>query len=315
MIVDVHAHAFSREYVDLIARLGASDAALAPARHVLPDACELGLSKRLTTMAESGVKRQILSMSAATPYLDNSAASVEAARFLNDELAQLCRTHPEQFSFFATLPMPHVDASLEELRRSLDELSAAGITFTTSIRTQMLTDPEFADVFAELDRRAAVVFLHPPGLACASPLIRQSGLTWPLGAPVEDALCAIQLMQAGFPRRYPNMKIILPHLAGFLAYLRYRFERSTKVMMPNEDAPSVQMRKFWYDSSNGEPASLVHAIAAFGIERILFGSDYPYWTGTDYQHGVDYISEAGLTADQLQSIQFSNARTLFPHVL
>jgi predicted TIM-barrel fold metal-dependent hydrolase len=169
-------------------------------------------------------------------------------------------------------------------------------------------------VFAELDRRAAVVFLHPPGLACASPLIQKSGLTWPLGAPVEEALCAIQLMQAGFPRRYPNMKIILPHLAGFLAHLRYRFDRSTTLLMPNQDPPSVQMRKFWYDSSNGEPASLAHAIQAFGIERILFGSDYPYWVDDDYQHGVDYISEAGLSDEQLRAVQFGNARTLLPHV-
>ena len=311
MHVDVHAHAFSEAYVELIARFGASDAALRSARLVLPNASKSGLSKRLATMDESGIERQILSMSAATPYFDDSASSVQAARFLNDELAELCRSHPARFSFFATLPMPHVDASLEELRRSLDELSAAGITFTTSILGRLLTEPAFADVFAELDRRATVVFLHPPGLACASPLIYQSGLAWPLGAPVEDALCALQLMQAGFPRRYPNMKVILPHLAGFLAHLRYRFERSAELIMPNENSPSVQMRQFWYDSSNGEPESLMHAVRAFGIDRILFGSDYPYWIGADYDHGVNFLTMAGLDDHQLEAIQFRNARLLF----
>ena len=311
MHIDVHAHAFSETYVDLIERLGAANEVLASARLVLSDASEAALPKRLARMDVSGVARQILSMSAATPYFDDEAAGVQAARFLNDEHAELCRRYPTRFAFFATLPMPHVDAALEELRRSFDELSAVGVTFTTSIRGRALSEPAFAEIFAELNRRAAVVFLHPPGLSCASPLIRESGLAWALGAPVEDALCALQLMQAGFPRRYPQMKVILPHLAGFLAHLRFRFDRSADMIMPSEEKPSVQMRKFWYDSSNGERDSLIHAVSAFGIDRILYGSDYPYWIGQDYDQSVTYLTDAGLDASEVEAIQRGNARDLF----
>jgi aminocarboxymuconate-semialdehyde decarboxylase len=117
-------------------------------------------------------------------------------------------------------------------------------------------------------------------------------------------------MQADFPHRYPNVKIILPHLAGFLAHLRFRFDRSPELLGPGGDKPSAQMRKFWYDSSNGEPESLKHAVSAFGIDRILLGTDYPYWIGPDYDHSVTYPTLAGLDDGEIAAIQYGNARSL-----
>ncbi len=309
--IDVHAHAFSTEYIDLLEQLGAPGDVLVPARMVIAEASPQGVPERLAAMDGSDVERQILSMSAATPYFDDAASAVRAARVSNDEHAALCRAHPARFSFFATLPMPHVDAALEEIRRAFDELGAAGVTFTTSIRVRSLAEPAFAEVFAELDRRAAVVFLHPPGLACASPLIRESGLAWSVGAPIEDAVCAMQLMKAGFPRRYPQLKIIMPHLGGFLPFLRYRLDRSTERQMPGEDPPSVQMRKFWYDTANGDPDALLHSISTYGLERIVFGTDYPYWMGASYDRAVDYLALTGLGEAELRAIRYENARALF----
>lgn len=310
--IDVHAHAFSAPYVDLLERLGAHRDVIAPARMVVAATPDDDLRDRLAHMDEGGVERAILSMSAATPYFDEAAPAIGAARFLNDEHAGRCRDHPARFSFFATLPMPHVDAALAELARAVDELGAVGVTFTTSIQGRPLTDPAFAPVFAELDRRAAVVFLHPPGLACASPLIRESGLAWSLGAPIEDAVCALQLMQAGFPRRYPHLKIILPHLGGFLPFLRYRLDRGADRKFPGDDPPSVQMRKFWYDTANGEPEALTHAVHAYGIDRILWGSDYPYWREESYQRAVDYLALTGLPEHDLDAIRYGNAAQLIP---
>src|SRR5579871_5475120 len=113
--IDVHAHAFSAGYVDLIERLGAPAEVVAPARMVVAASPDADLRDRLAHMDAGHVERAVLSMSGATPYLDDRAAAVQAARFLNDEHATLCRAHPARFSFFATLPLPHVDAALAEL--------------------------------------------------------------------------------------------------------------------------------------------------------------------------------------------------------
>ena len=306
----MHAHYFDRAYVDLLESLGVDARIIPDARRAVSAAADNGIAERLDVMDRSGVERQMLSMSAVTPYLDDVAAAVRGARFLNDQHAGLQRAHPQRFGFFATLPMPHVDASLAEIARAFDDLQAGGVTFTTSIRSRSLADPAFDAVFAELDRRAAVVFLHPAGFACESPTIEASGLAWPVGAPVEDAVCAMQLVRAGFPERYPRLKIIVPHLGGFLPFLRYRLDK-TNSRRPGQDKPSTQWRKFWYDTANGEPAALRQAVDVYGADRILFGSDYPYWTDESYAHAVHYLELAGLGAPELAAIRSGNARALF----
>lgn len=307
----MHVHHFSGAYINLLEQLGCDERILFDARRVVSPAADDGVAERLAVMDNSNVARQMLSMSAATPYLEDERDAVRAAEFINDEHAELRRKHPARFGFFAALPMPHIDAALTELRRTFDDLHADGATFTTSVNARSLADPAFEPVFAELNRRAAVVFIHPPGFACESPLIAESRLTWPLGAPVEDAVCALQLMQAGFPRRYPQLKIILPHLGGMLPFLRYRLDRGGIRSVAGEELPSVQMRKFWYDTANGEPRSLAHAADAFGIDRLLFGSDYPYWTDESYGHAVGYLEMAGLPEHDVTAIQSGNARKLF----
>lgn len=293
----------------MLESLGVDSRIIPDARRALSTASDNGIAERLDVMDRTHVERQMLSMSAVTPYLDDVRAAVRGAQFLNDRHAELSRAHPERFGFFATLPMPHVDASLAEVGRAFDGLHAAGATFTTSIRSRPLTDPAFEPIFAELDRRAAVVFLHPAGFACESPLIEQSGLAWPVGAPVEDAVCAMQMVRAGFPERYPGLKIIIPHLGGFLPFLRYRLDRGGP-MKKSGVPPSTHLRKFWYDTANGEPAALRHAIEVYGADRILFGSDYPYWSGAAYEHAVNFLETAGLDEPGLAGVRSENARAL-----
>jgi aminocarboxymuconate-semialdehyde decarboxylase len=308
--IDVHAHAFSAAYIDLLEELGAPGDVVAPTRMVAATSPAADLRNRIAHMDEGFVERAVLSMSAATPYFNDPAAALRAARFLNDEHAELCRTHAGRFSFFATLPLPHVDAALDELDRAVGELGAAGVTLSTTIQGRPLTDASFAEVFAELDRRAAVVFLHPPGLSCASPLIRESGLAWSVGNPLESAVCALQLLEAGFPRRFPRLNIIVPHLGGFLPFLRYRLDKAAARKFTYGDPPSEQMRKFYYDSVNGEPEALTLAVHTFGSDRILWGSDYPYWRGEAFRHAVDYLALTGLPVNDLKRIRYDNAAAL-----
>jgi predicted TIM-barrel fold metal-dependent hydrolase len=120
----------------------------------------------------------------------------------------------------------------------------------------------------------------------------------------------MQLMRAGFPRRYPQLKIILPHLGGFLAFLRYRTTRHAHRNMPTEEAPATQMRKFWYDTANGEPEALRIAAACYGADKLLYGSDYPYWD-EDYDVTWQYLEKAGLSESELAAVRSGNARALF----
>ncbi len=106
---------------------------------------------------------------------------------------------------------PHIDESIAELGRALDELGMAGVVMNTTILGQALAEPRFEPIFAELNRRGAVLYLHPAGNSACTPLIKDFSLTWMVGAPVEDTISTMQLITRGIPSRYPDVKIINSH--------------------------------------------------------------------------------------------------------
>jgi aminocarboxymuconate-semialdehyde decarboxylase len=315
MRIDVHAHYFSGEYLDLLDRSGGVESTTSPGRRCLWPSPAEDVAVRFEAMDRAGVTLQILSISGVAPYFADKAAAVAGARLANDNYAGLVRAHPGRFAAFATLPMPHVDAALVELTRALDELGAVGVTLSTSVLGKSLADPAFAPIFEELNRRRTVLFIHPAGVACHSPDIMSSGLQWPLGAPFEDTLCAIQLIQAGFPLKYPQMKTILPHLGGTLPMLVHRLDELSRRHVNIELNMYDAVKHFWYDTVNGFPPALRLACDAFGTDRILFGTDYPFWRENAHQLAMTYIHEIGLSEAEKESIFSGNARGIFGSAL
>jgi aminocarboxymuconate-semialdehyde decarboxylase len=311
MHIDVHAHYFSAEYLDLLDASGGIESTTSPGRRSLWPSPSIDLDVRFAAMDRAGVRLQILSISGVAPYFANEAAAVAGARMANDQYAELVRANPGRLAAFATLPMPHVDAALEELRRGLDDLGAVGVTLSTSVLGKSLGDPLFAPIFEELNRRRSVLFIHPAGVACHSPDIMSSGLQWPLGAPFEDTLCAIQLIQAGFPTKYPHMRTILPHLGGTLPMLVHRLDELSRRHVDIELNMYDAVKHFYYDTVNGFPPSLRLACSAFGTERILFGTDYPFWREEAHQLAMTYIHEIGLSEAEKTAIFSGNALGIF----
>ena len=197
------------------------------------------------------------------------------------------------------------------MRRGLDELGAVGVTLSTSVLGMSLGDPRFAPIFEELNRRKSVLFVHPAGVACHSPDVMSSGLQWPLGAPFEDTLCAIQLIQAGFPTKYRDMTVILPHLGGTLPMLVKRLDELSRRHVDTELNMFDAVRYFRYDTVNGFPPALRLACDAFGTDRILFGTDYAFWREEAHQLAMTYIHEIGLSDADKDAIFSGNALGIF----
>jgi predicted TIM-barrel fold metal-dependent hydrolase len=311
MRLDVHAHYFCQDYIDVLERAGIGPETLEPAYRLLHPTREADFAERFGAMDRAHVDKQILSVSGVAPFTLNEKGAIEGARFANDLYAGLAKELPARFAAFGVLPMPHVQSAIAEISRCLDELDMWGITMTTSILGTSLADPSFDPIYAELDKRGAVLFIHPAGLACGSHELVETGLTWPLGAPFEDTMAILELVQAGFTQRFPRIKAIVPHLGGTLPFLSQRLDHMAQRFMPGKGVPSEVLRQFWFDSVNGHPPSLRHAIETFGIDRIVFGTDWPFWKGEAHQLAADYISNSGLTADQIAAIDSGNAKALF----
>src|ERR1700674_4801435 len=108
----------------------------------------------------------------------------------------IVREYPKRFAAFPCTPLPHVQASIEEIRRALDDLGMVGVTAGTTVLGKSIADPDFVEFWVELNRRKAVLFIHPIGAGAPSEAIEASRLTWPIGAPLEDTICMVQFMQA-----------------------------------------------------------------------------------------------------------------------
>jgi 6-methylsalicylate decarboxylase len=315
MRIDVHAHYLSNDYLDLLDRMGGIEPGTDTGRPVTWPNREADLDARFHVMQQAGVDLQILSVSGLAPYYDSAPKAVEGARYANDMYAELMRAHPGKFSAFACLPLPHIDASIAELARALDELGMAGVTMTTSVLGRHLGDPLFAPLYAELDRRGTILFIHPAGLACGSPPIKAAGLLWPLGGTAEDTLCAVHMMQSGFTVKFPNVRAILPHLGGTLPFLMHRLDRPLRKSLPGGAPLKDVARKFWYDSVNGEPAALRCACELLGIDRIVFGTDYPFFRDDAYKAAADYIVGSGLAAADVEAIFETNPKRLLDGII
>jgi 6-methylsalicylate decarboxylase len=291
MRIDVHAHYWTDAYLDMLVELGKTDTAT---QRGIGAGGGAELDARLELMDRAGIDVQVLSAAPQLPYGADADSAIAAARYVNDEYAALVAAHPDRFRAFAATPMPHIDAAIAELGRALDELGMVGVTMNTSILGRAITDADFGGVFAELDRRGAVLYLHPVGNGACSPLVSEHGITWMVGAPFEDTIAAMQLITSGHLQRYPGVKVICSHLGGALPMITRRADDHVVWEAPDTpEPPSEAALRLWYDSvSHCHGPALRCAIDTFGADRILLGTDFPYEDGDTFVRAVDYIIDA-----------------------
>jgi 6-methylsalicylate decarboxylase len=309
MRIDVHAHYWTEDYLDLLAGLGNTGAAAARGIGAGGGA---ELDARLQLMDRAGVELQVLSACPQEPYFADAEKAARAARFANDQYAELVRRRPDRFRAFAALPMPHLEESAAEMRRALDELGMAGVAMTTTVLGRALVEPEFAPVFAELNSRSTVLYLHPAGNSACSPLIGNYQLTWMVGAPVEDTISIMHLITHGIPARYPHIKIINSHLGGALPMLLRRADDQYRWEAPaTPEPPGLSARRMWYDTvGHGHVPALRCAIDSLGADRLLLGTDFPYENGDTFVRAVDYINDPQIDPAAARNILDQNASAL-----
>jgi len=317
--IDVHGHVFPTPYLDLLDKMGAGGSGGGTGTHIARIAPGSGspaeLEARFQMLDRAGVKVQILSAAPQLPYFAKKEDAITAAKFINDSYADYVRRYPDRFAAYVATPLPHVDAALEEMARGLDQLGFVGVTMGTSVLTQSVADPMFNPFWEEMNRRGTILFFHPHGLGACSPLVMDKNLTWPIGALIEDTTVVGHLIVNQIPKRYPNVKIIVPHLGGDISLIIRRIDFQKGLYMPADaETPSTTAKRFWYDTVCHAHAPALRCMCdSIGADRMMLGSDYPYEVGPLYQSCVDFIKDpaVGITAAQAEAIMDRNAQALF----
>ena len=314
MILDVHAHYHPAAYIEAISGFMEQRRHGGFSRFPETDA-EEHIQGRLAMMERAGVGMQLLSPAAgAAPYARDEAAAVNAARIGNDLNAALVARFPDKFKAFVSLPLPHIAASLRELGRGMDELGMVGVNMHISALDRSVAEDEFLPIYAEMDRRAGIIFYHPCGNSICSPMISDYGFGAAVGTSLEDSVIGLHLIAKQIPSKYPNITFIIPHFGGILPMLLDRLNNQFSMAQNGlPEPPKDTARRFYYDIvGHGSDAALTCAWKAFGADHILAGSDFPVLLNwEEYHRNFDWVREAGLPEADVDQILNRTAQVVF----
>ncbi|WP_432630362.1 amidohydrolase family protein [Brotaphodocola sp.] len=274
-IMDVHSHILTKAYKDFIVENhGELEDGFA-----LPD---WDAKKHMEMMEECGIDFSIVSVSSPHPYYGDEEACIRITRAMNEESAKLKVDHPDKFGFFASLPLPSIEASVQEIIYADEVLHANGVKLPSNCRGIYLGNPVLDPVFEELNRRSLPVVIHPHKPSAVTEGVFSYG-----PVPLYEFLCdttrtVLDLMSSGVLERYPNIKVVVPHCGSFLPNILKRF-RSLQPILINQgllENPidiDKNMENLYFDlAGNPAPDMLPLLLTITTPDKIMYGGDFPF---------------------------------------
>jgi predicted TIM-barrel fold metal-dependent hydrolase len=302
--IDTHQHILPPFYTAWLRSHGIVDAG----GRLLP---EWSADSALSLMSDANISTSIVSISTPGVHLGDDGQARDMARQANEFMADLVRRHPQQFGFFAVLPLPDLDGAIAEARYALDVLKADGVMLLANVRGTYLGDPQWDPLMAELDQRQTVAFVHPSEL----PGPEVPGIpAFAADFLLDTTRAAIQMAKNGVLERCPSLKIVLSHAGGFLPYAA---ERVARVCSPDgSNAGGIaRLRRFWFDTAlSSSPYALPALLAFANPHQITYGSDWPFAPKERSLHFASLLDQHPLTDEQRESIHRTNALTLIPRI-
>jgi predicted TIM-barrel fold metal-dependent hydrolase len=273
------------------------------------------LQKQIEDMDIAGVTRAMLSVT--TPGVPATGElGRRIARESNEYAAKLAADHGRRFGAFTCVPMDDMDAALKEVAYGFDVLKAQGVGLFTSYSGHWLGDVQFDPLFAELERRKAIVYVHPTSAACCARLIPEVADTLiEYGTDTTRAIASYVFR--GSARRFPNVRMIWSHSAGTMPYLIERFDGAdhspaAKAQLP--DGFRASIGRFWYDIAQASNPVATRALrSVVPMERIVFGTDYPFRTSLEHVNGLE--SSKVFSRQEIAAIYRGNVAQQLPELV
>ena len=322
-VIDVHTHMFTAKWLELIKKEGGiyniktrpdeqQEIFRGDTPVVIPQRGHFDYRLRIEHMDRSGIDVSIVSLTCPNVYWGGEAASCEAARESNDSMAEAQAAHPARIRWLASLPWEYPERALEELDRACTD-GAVGVMVLANVSGRSLTQPMFAPVWAEIDRRRLPVLVHPtdpPGVDLMD--MTKFDLSWSVGFMFDTTLAITRMIFEGFFDRHPGLKIIASHGGGTLPYLVGRFEKGDEVEIPSrrqmKRKPADYLRHIYYDCITYNLSALKYLISVVGAEHVLFGTDWPHQV---HDTKGALANTAALAASEMNAIRSENARRVF----
>jgi predicted TIM-barrel fold metal-dependent hydrolase len=267
-------------------------------------------------MDRNGIAAAVTSISAPGVWFGDIGETGKLARLCNDYAAEMKRDFPGRFGNFAILPLPDVDSALREIEYALDTLGAEGVGLMTNYGGRYPGDPLFRPVLEELDKRKAIVFVHPTAGGYANPLPEIPIPT--LEFPFETTRAVTSLLYGGVFSRYLGIRFVFSHAGGVTPYLAQRIARLTvraeyKQSVPDGVLPALG--RLCFDTALSANAFAFDPMRRLvPVSNILFGTDYPHAGEPTMTASLRGLDELELSNEENAAVKRNNAMALFPRL-
>ena len=322
--IDIHAHFFPQEYLDVLAedgaRFGVEYRAAEEGFYVKTDARFQGplpyrsvdLKMRIADMDASGTAVQAMSLTGPMAHWGDEEMSHRLSRAWNDAASAAHVQNPSRLLGLLTLPMLFPDRAVDELNRASKLPGLRGVYMGTNINSRDLDDPLFEPIFARIEQLDLPVFLHPLTVA-GGPRTAPFSLANLIGFPFDTGIAACHLIFGGVLDRHPKLQFTLPHGGGVLLMLMGRIDHGAtvrpeiqKLKMPQ--SPSKYLQRFTYDTVVHSKSVMEFVIGEVGADRIMIGSDYCLDMG--YEQPVHFLDQVNMSSAQRRMVLGENAARL-----
>src|ERR1700732_1861102 len=310
-MIDMHTHWKPAEVADALR-----------ARHKEPlaTACD-NAAFHLARMDRQGVETSVLSLLGTFCWIESQPPDVSGAlcRRVNDGFSAICQEHPGRFAAFAALPLTDVPAAAAELERAL---GLPGVIGAQLPGNYFLTraDADAARPLLEVANRhrATLLIHHGPRPGDAFPKVagdtdnaRRRNGTLDMQASLSSVM--VTLCLTDLLADYPDVTVVVHNLGGNIPYEVERMDHRCLLDTPSEELPSSRFRraKVYVDCNSFGPRAIEAAVALYGAERIVCGTD-----GTEF--GCDWtrtaIAQAQIGDDAREQILHRNAAALLARI-
>lgn len=326
-VIDVHTHMLSEEYLKVIADKGGPTYTVTevktmngihPAIHrdgalfmtVFDEMFDYDL--RVQNMNKAKVDIAIVSLTCPNTFLGGKELSSQLAQMMNDKMTDAQSRYPDRIRYFASLPWQYADEAIAELERAVKK-GAVGVVVLGNIDGRHLTDPAFAPVWEAIDKHALPVLIHPTMPPGAEQMkLGEYHLGAGNGFIIDTTLAISRMIMDGFFDRYTNLKILALHGGGTMPYIIGRLDRCWETVPAARakisNPPSSYLPQIYIDSVVYRLPALQLAVAEFGEDNVLYGSDYPHNIG-DMVGVLSRVDSLG--AAQRDKIRGRNAMRIF----
>ena len=301
--IDIHHHILPSVYTSALAKIGITSAGGVP----LPN---WNAQKSLDVMDRNGIATAITSISAPGIYFGDFEFSKDLAKRCNEFSADLISDNKMRFGGFAVLPLPDVKAAVNELEYALDVLKLDGVVLLSNVDGHYLGTSKFDDLYSELNRRKAIVYIHPT--VPANGKFPKMQIPTSVEEFVFDTTRAISsLILNKTLKRFPKIRFIVSHAGGTAPYIAWRM--SLLDYRVHTDTIN-DLKRLYYDTAlSASPYALRSLQELVNPSHILFGSDYPFAPEIITRMTISGLNTFnGFDDKQLRGINRENAIDLFP---